>query len=84
MSIDYSFTSCLPSGFVGSSCCPGSPSSTFAGLVADIQDDLPIAGWVDLTKPLGLVQPVLGGKGLIIATAPGFAERVKGVANAKE
>jgi len=55
-------------------------------ILADIKKDLGIADWIDFSKPVGMAQPSLdgGGQSTLWAVVPGFAEKVKTVADAKE
>lgn len=62
------------------------PDAPSPGILESMKSDLPIAKWIDFTKPVGMVQAnVLGpGEPLLFAVVPGFAEKVKTVADAKE
>jgi len=55
-------------------------------ILADIKRDLGIADWIDFSKPVGMAQPSLDGsnQSILWAVVPGFAEKVKAVADAKE
>ena len=55
-------------------------------LLADIKEALGIAEWIDFTKPVGMAQPSLegGNQSILWAVVPGFADKVKTVADAKE
>jgi hypothetical protein len=55
-------------------------------MLADLKKELGIADWIDFTKPVGMAQPSLdsGNQSILWAVVPGFAEKVKTVADAKE
>src|SRR3990172_11059751 len=55
-------------------------------ILADIKKELGIADWIDFSKPVGMAQPTLegGNQSVLWVVVPGFAEKVKTVANAKE
>ncbi|MFH1108712.1 MAG: hypothetical protein V1790_05905 [Planctomycetota bacterium] len=55
-------------------------------ILADIKESLGIADWIDFSKPVGMAQPSLdaGNQSILWAVVPGFAEKVKTVADAKE
>ncbi len=61
------------------------PDAEYDGMLEGMKNDLPIGGWVDFSKPVGLALLSLGGgPPMLWVTVPNFAEKVKGVANAKE
>jgi len=55
-------------------------------ILGDIKEELGIADWIDFTKPMGMAQPTIegGDQSTLWVVVPGFAEKVKAVANAKE
>ena len=55
-------------------------------VLADLKEQLGIAEWIDFSKPVGMAQPSLnsGNQSILWAVVPGFADKVKTVANAKE
>lgn len=55
-------------------------------ILADIKRELGIAEWIDFSKPVGMAQPSLnsGNQSILWAVVPGFADKVKTVADAKE
>lgn len=55
-------------------------------ILADLKKELGIAEWIDFTKPVGMAQPSLtgGNQSVLWAVVPGFADKVKTVATAKE
>jgi hypothetical protein len=55
-------------------------------MLADIKASLGIADWIDFSKPVGMAVPTLtgGNQSILWAVVPGFAEKVKTVADAKE
>jgi hypothetical protein len=62
------------------------PSAKYGGMLADIQNDLPIAKWIDFAKPVGMVQANMmgGGEPVLWATVPDFTNKIKTVAAARE
>ncbi len=63
-----------------------SPDAHYGGMLNDIKDDLPIAAWIDFTKPVGMTQANIagGGEPVLWASVADFAVKVKTVAEAKE
>lgn len=63
-----------------------SPDGESPGVLDSMKRDLPIAKWIDFSKPIGMVQSnVLGpGEPVLYAMVPDFAEKIKTVAEAKE
>lgn len=70
-------------GAVVKSIKPDAPAPT---ILADLKKELGLAAWIDFTKPVGMTQPTLeGGENSTLWVAvPGFAEKVKTIATAKE
>jgi len=62
------------------------PDAPSPGILESMKRDLPIAQWIDFSKPMGMVQAqVIGsGKPVLFAVVPDFAEKIKTVADAKE
>lgn len=62
------------------------PDAPPPNILADMKEQLPIAKWIDFSKPLGMFQANLigGGEPVLYAVVPDFAEKVKTVADAKE
>jgi len=61
------------------------PDAPAPEILADVKRELGIADWIDFTKPVGMGLPTLeGNQSILWAVVPGFAEKVKTVATAKE
>jgi len=62
------------------------PGATPPEVLADMKRDLPLAKWIDFSKPVGMIQPSVMGNGqpVLFAVVPEFAEKIKTVAAAKE
>ncbi len=62
------------------------PDASAPAILADIKRELGIADWIDFTKPVGMSQPTMDGdeNSTLWVVVPGFAEKAKTVASAKE
>lgn len=62
------------------------PDAPSPDILSDLKRELGIADWIDFSKPVGLAQPSLpsDNQSILWVVVPGFAEKVKTVATAKE